>query len=182
MDENTEFRRLLDSYKENYSRFMTTGSQQYKDAYGQYLSQANAIIEAKRVRYENEKSLMGSFLSDYQERQGSIDNIYSDSQSFYGKVDKVESDYTAAKERYDAMVGGGKIPPTPVPFLQRGYDIMLRIGILFLIIVFFFLGAYYFQGAAPEVPVAQQLLQRATDAFVQAVTPRLTPLQGPIRR
>jgi hypothetical protein len=173
MDETTKFRKLLDGYRDNYLQFVSTGSQQYKDASQTILGEIQGTIDSRRQQAESEKSLLGSFLQSYKENQAQLDSIESKSTQKLSDIQSIQNEYAAAQERYNQM----DKPITPsVENYQRGYDIVLRLGILLVIMVVFFLVGYFFPSEFIGVFAQQQQAvasaASAAAAAVAAVTPR----------
>lgn len=143
MDETTKFRKLLDGYRDAYLQFVTTGSQQFKDASKTILDQITATIDARRQQYEGETKVLGSFLNEYKTTQQGLDVLGEKSAQSLKDIESVRDEYAAAQERYQQLEGDGDVPATIVN-AQRGYDIVLRLGILLVVLVVLFFVGYFF--------------------------------------
>jgi len=175
-DETTKFRKLLDGYRDNYLQFVSTGSQQFKDASQTILGQIQATIDARRQQAESEKTVLGSFLNSYKANQDQLDSLESKSKDALGDVERVHSEYAATSERYNQLESGDSGSTLVPETYQRGYALALRIGILLVLLVGLFLVGYFFPseflGAYAQQQQAVASAAAAASAAVAAVTPR----------
>jgi hypothetical protein len=173
MDETTKFRKLLDGYRDNYLQFVSTGSQQFKDASQTILGEIQGTIDARRQQASTEKSLLGSFLDSYKTNQSQLDSLESKSMDKLEDIEKVRNEYAAAQERYNQQASGSAFVPVNA---QRGYEIVLRLGILLVVLVALFLVGYFFPseflGMYAQQQQAVASAAAAASAAVAAVTPR----------
>lgn len=175
MDETTKFRKLLDGYRDAYLQFVTTGSQQFKDASKTILDQITASIDARRQQYEGETKVLGSFLSEYKTTQQGLDALGDKSAQSLKEIQSVQDEYATAEERYQQLAGDEGVPATVVN-AQRGYDIVLRLGILLVVlVVFFFVGYFFPSETLGYFAQQQQTVQNVGAAVLAAAT---TPRPG----
>jgi hypothetical protein len=175
MDETTKFRKLLDGYRDAYLQFVTSGSQQFKDASKTILDEITAMIDARRQQYEGETKLLGSFLSEYKTTQQGLDDLEHKSAQSLKDIQSVKDEYETAQERYQQLEGQGEVPASIVN-AQRGYDIVLRLGILLVVLVALFFAGYFFPsetfGFFAQQQQAVASAAAAASAAVAAVSPR----------
>lgn len=174
MDETTKFRKLLDGYRDTYLQFVSTGSQQYKDASQTILGQIQATIDSRRQQHADETKTLGSFLQSYTTQQAHLDSLESTSAQKLDEIQSIQNEYAATQERYDMLTTG--TPPPSTMNDQRGYEIALRLGLLLLFVVVFFLVGYFFPSETLGMFAQQQQAvasaAAAASAAVAAVTPR----------
>jgi hypothetical protein len=177
MDETTKFRKLLDGYRDTYLQFVSTGSQQYKDASQTILGQIQATIDSRRQQHADETKVLGSFLDSYKTQQADLTSLESKSAQKLDDVHSIQNEYAATQERYDVLTSGGTTPETPAVLnYQRGYEIALRLGLLLVFTVGLFLVGYFFPSETLGMFAQQQQAvasaAAAASAAVAAVTPR----------
>lgn len=171
MDETTKFRKLLDGYRDNYLQFVSTGSQQYKDASQTILSQIQGTIDSRRQQAESEKTVLGSFLQSYKENQDQLDSLESKSKDALGDVERVHNEYAATSERYKQLESGDGAATLVPENYQRGYALALRLGILLVLLVGLFVVGYFFPSEFLGMYAQQQqAVAAAVGAAVAAST------------
>lgn len=163
--------KLLDEYKSNYVQFITTGIQEYKTAYQNALSAVDEHIDNKRKQLDKERKDMKHFASAYKQDNDDLKNIESASNGMLETAQSIQDKYVTARDRYDLYT---KEPPSNVVDYKNGYNILLRVGIILIVVpVLFFIG--YF------VPELYGTSATGTTAqLIQSIgSPRLTPFQSP---
>lgn len=178
MDENAKFRTLLDQYRDTYLQFVTTGVQHYKDASKKLLDQITGSIDARRQHYEDEQKVLGSFLTKYKTSQEQLDALESTGKDKVEDIQRIQDEYAATQERYKQLEGSGEPVASSVD-LQRGYEIVLRLGILLVVVVVFFLVGYFFPSETlGYFAQQQQAITNVAAATTAAVTAAMTPRPG----
>jgi hypothetical protein len=169
MDENSHFRKLLDTYREMYVQFATTGSQQYKDAYEKVMEQITQAIDDRKKHSETESQTLSAFLSEYTNDLNSLTPE---------RVQEVSDKAAAASERYKQLAVTSSSAPIAS---DTGSAILLRFGILLILLpLFFLLGFYYPGGFGGMFGDSQYSLQMAANAAGRAAASVYSPRFGPM--
>ena len=141
-----DFNKLLEEYSGNYVQFLTTGLPDYERAYKNARNSIEKILLDKRERVDKEKRDMKHFANSYKEDNDELSNIFDSASTMYKDAQTIEDSYETSKQRYKEFTSK---PETPKAVdVSNGYQLLLRIGIILILIPILFLLGFYLMSAS----------------------------------
>lgn len=137
-----EFNDLLEEYKTQYLNFLSTGSQEAKQAYQRVMQAIEDTISEKREQVDREKKNMRHFARSYKADNDQIQNVMSTADVLSEDAQAINDDYVESKNRFEEWTSS-PTPKAQTVDVSNGYAIMLRIGIFLLMLPILFLIGFY---------------------------------------
>jgi hypothetical protein len=136
-----EFNKLLEEYRGNYVQFLTTGIPDYERAYKNAQNAIEGVLVNMGKRVEKEKKDMKHFSKSYAQDNNELENLYNSASAMYTDAQTIQDNYETSKQQYNQFIDN----PTPSSAVDvtNGYNLLLRIGIILVLIPVLFVVGYY---------------------------------------
>lgn len=135
-----EFNQILNTWKDTYVQYITTGDENDKQAYQSAQEAIEQTLSAKRARVEREQADMKQFANSYAKSNADLASTVDNAQSLVNNAQSLYDSYVTSKNRFDTWTEG-PVPTKPTLDVSNGYAILLRVGIfLILLPILLFVG------------------------------------------
>lgn len=162
-----EFNQILNTWKDKYVQYITTGNESDKQAYQSAQSAIEQSLSAKRARVEREQADMKQFANSYAKSNADLASTVDNAKSLVDSAAVLHDQYVTSKNRFNTWTESAQTPAKPTPDVSNGYAILLRIGIFLILLPILLFVGYLVPG------VAQQFTGQGTS--ITLLSPALSP-------
>jgi len=135
------FNKLLDEYSGNYVQFLTTGISDYERAYKNARDLIEKTLDEKRLQVDKEKRDMKYFSETYTNDNEQLSGLFDSASDMFKDAQKIQDTFETAKQRYTDFTSTPE--PPKVINVSNGYNLLLRIGIILVLLPILFIFGFY---------------------------------------
>ena len=136
-----QFNKLLDEYRSNQLKFLTTQRPEYQKAAKIAQGAVEDALSAKQEVVNQQRRDMKHFAESYHEGTKEMFTLVEQADDMRGQAQKMVDNYDTSKSRYDAW---SLSPSTSVAIdYLNGYGILWRIGVIMILFPLLILVGYY---------------------------------------
>jgi hypothetical protein len=133
MGDSATFNSLLDQYKTQYLKFLTSGDASDKTAYRRVYDAIEKLLLQKQGSVDKDKKDLQHFAKSYQKSNKDLNDVTSSATRMIRDAQTLHDEYKTSENRYDAWTENPPNIEQPID-VSNGYSILLRIGIFMMLL------------------------------------------------